>query len=325
MDADGSKCDLKAFYDFTYCDAEVAIKCEEQKDAERRENEVVGPSDIPREIINALLPPKYGVCNYPTITEIACRTWMTSERPWEKWQRLVSRELVSRQGVIRYHQLLDRLLVTQQARWRPICSIREKLFLQAFDEMIRQVACQCSEQGLLLLRVRDEMRMTMSMYQTLYHDSLHAPFTTDWEPDSPSALRSEKERLTETKDKYVRRLKFLELEMTQSAEKRAKKHQIHVRALRLRNTQLQLTLQFVAVGNAPLLQKTKFTINANDTLSVVYDFLRKQLQLRDSDALFLYCNRAFAPAPDQLLFDLAKCFSIDNVLILNYSLTHAWG
>ncbi|CCI47724.1 unnamed protein product [Albugo candida] len=282
MDADGSKCDLKAFYDFTYCDAEVAIKCEEQKDAERRENEVVGPSDIPREIINALLPPKYGVCNYPTITEIACRTWMTSERPWEKWQRLVSRELVSRQGVIRYHQLLDRLLVTQQARWRPICSIREKLFLQAF-------ACQCSEQGLLLLRVRDEMRMTMSMYQTLYHDSLHAPFTTDWEPDSPSALRSEKERLTETKDKYVRRLKF------------------------------------VAVGNAPLLQKTKFTINANDTLSVVYDFLRKQLQLRDSDALFLYCNRAFAPAPDQLLFDLAKCFSIDNVLILNYSLTHAWG
>ncbi|CCI47723.1 unnamed protein product [Albugo candida] len=267
MDADGSKCDLKAFYDFTYCDAEVAIKCEEQKDAERRENEVVGPSDIPREIINALLPPK---------------TWMTSERPWEKWQRLVSRELVSRQGVIRYHQLLDRLLVTQQARWRPICSIREKLFLQAF-------ACQCSEQGLLLLRVRDEMRMTMSMYQTLYHDSLHAPFTTDWEPDSPSALRSEKERLTETKDKYVRRLKF------------------------------------VAVGNAPLLQKTKFTINANDTLSVVYDFLRKQLQLRDSDALFLYCNRAFAPAPDQLLFDLAKCFSIDNVLILNYSLTHAWG
>ncbi|CCI47725.1 unnamed protein product [Albugo candida] len=303
MDADGSKCDLKAFYDFTYCDAEVAIKCEEQKDAERRENEVVGPSDIPREIINALLPPK---------------TWMTSERPWEKWQRLVSRELVSRQGVIRYHQLLDRLLVTQQARWRPICSIREKLFLQAF-------ACQCSEQGLLLLRVRDEMRMTMSMYQTLYHDSLHAPFTTDWEPDSPSALRSEKERLTETKDKYVRRLKFLELEMTQSAEKRAKKHQIHVRALRLRNTQLQLTLQFVAVGNAPLLQKTKFTINANDTLSVVYDFLRKQLQLRDSDALFLYCNRAFAPAPDQLLFDLAKCFSIDNVLILNYSLTHAWG
>lgn len=85
-------------------------------------------------------------------------------------------------------------------------SFSDKTFT-LLDEMIRQVACQCSEQGLLLLRVRDEMRMTMSMYQTLYHDSLHAPFTTDWEPDSPSALRSEKERLTETKDKYVRRLK----------------------------------------------------------------------------------------------------------------------
>nr|CCA20715.1 hypothetical protein PITG_10650 [Albugo laibachii Nc14] len=87
----------------------------------------------------------------------------------------------------------------------------------------------------------------------------------------------------------------------------------------------KVTLHFVAVGNAPILQKTKFTIDANDTLSVVYDFLRKQLKLKLSDALFIYCNRAFAPAPDQSLLDLQKCFSVDNVLVLNYSLTHAWG
>ena len=34
------------------------------------------------------------------------------------------------------------------------------------DEMIRQVAIECPERGLLLQRVRDELRMTISAYQT---------------------------------------------------------------------------------------------------------------------------------------------------------------
>ena len=40
------------------------------------------------------------------------------------------------------------------------------------DELIRQVAISCSERGLLLLRVRDEIRMTLAAYQTLYESSI---------------------------------------------------------------------------------------------------------------------------------------------------------
>lgn len=36
------------------------------------------------------------------------------------------------------------------------------------DELIRQVTINCAERGLLLLRVRDEIRMTVAAYQTLY-------------------------------------------------------------------------------------------------------------------------------------------------------------
>ena len=36
------------------------------------------------------------------------------------------------------------------------------------DELIRQVTINCAERGLLLLRVRDEIRMTIAAYQTLY-------------------------------------------------------------------------------------------------------------------------------------------------------------
>lgn len=40
------------------------------------------------------------------------------------------------------------------------------------DELIRQVTINCAERGLLLLRVRDEIRMTISAYQTLYESSV---------------------------------------------------------------------------------------------------------------------------------------------------------
>ncbi len=44
--------------------------------------------------------------------------------------------------------------------------------MKVFDELIRQVTINCTERGLLLLRVRDEIRMTIAAYQTLYESSV---------------------------------------------------------------------------------------------------------------------------------------------------------
>ena len=54
--------------------------------------------------------------------------------------------------------------------------------------------------------------------------------------------------------------------------------------------------------------------------------LRKLLSLGDSEPLFLYCQCAFAPPPDELLSDVAECFA-DNkgVLLVNYATIPAWG
>merc|ERR1712194_360195 len=49
---------------------------------------------------------------------------------------------------------------------------REELYAQTFDEIIRQCTIICAERGLLLLRVRDEIRMTIAAYQTLYESSI---------------------------------------------------------------------------------------------------------------------------------------------------------
>merc|ERR1711865_691298 len=67
---------------------------------------------------------------------------------------------------------MDTKLMERQARETGICPVREELYSQCFDELIRQVTINCSERGLLLLRVRDEIRMSIAAYQTLYQSSV---------------------------------------------------------------------------------------------------------------------------------------------------------
>ena len=67
---------------------------------------------------------------------------------------------------------LDKKLQERQARETGICPIREELYSQAFDEVIRQVTINCAERGFLLVRVRDEIKMTIQAYQTLYESSI---------------------------------------------------------------------------------------------------------------------------------------------------------
>ena len=74
--------------------------------------------------------------------------------------------------VLKLQEDLETLLQQKQARETGICPIREELYAQCFDELIRQITINCSERGLLLVRVRDEIRMTIQAYQTLYESSI---------------------------------------------------------------------------------------------------------------------------------------------------------
>lgn len=86
----------------------------------------------------------------------------------------------------------------------------------------------------------------------------------------------------------------------------------------------KVKVHFVAVGSAPIMKKTKFQIGADQRFAAVTSFLRKMLKLKGS-SLFLYCNSAFVPAPDELVGDLNDCFSVRGELVIHYSLQEAWG
>lgn len=84
----------------------------------------------------------------------------------------VSNLHASRLDVIQLQEALDQRLMERQARETGICPVREELYAQCFDELIREITINCPERGLLLLRIRDEIRMTIAAYQTLYQSSV---------------------------------------------------------------------------------------------------------------------------------------------------------
>jgi len=106
------------------------------------------------DILNSILPP---------------REWTEDGQLWVQY---VSSTPATRSDVITLQEQLDHKLQQRQARETGICPIREELYAQCFDELIRQVTINCAERGLLLLRVRDEIRMTIASYQTLYESSI---------------------------------------------------------------------------------------------------------------------------------------------------------
>ncbi|CEM08837.1 unnamed protein product [Vitrella brassicaformis CCMP3155] len=108
----------------------------------------------PEDLLHAILPP---------------REWLETNRHYIQY---VSSTPATRLDVIQLQEALDQRLMERQARESGICPVREELYAQTFDELIRQVTINGPERGLLLLRVRDDIRMTIAAYQTLYGSSV---------------------------------------------------------------------------------------------------------------------------------------------------------
>ncbi|CAG8536420.1 12191_t:CDS:2 [Ambispora leptoticha] len=87
----------------------------------------------------------------------------------------------------------------------------------------------------------------------------------------------------------------------------------------------KVVVRFRAIGNAPILKQNFYKITASNQFKAVIQFLRRELNYKASDPLFLYINSAFSPAPDEIVSNLHKCFNTDGHLIINYCTSAAWG
>lgn len=107
-----------------------------------------------QDILNSILPP------------------LEYSKDKQHYKEYVLSTPATKADVIALQKELDNKLQVRRARETGICPVREELYAQCFDELIRQITIICAHRGLLLVRVRDEMRMTIQAYQTLYESAL---------------------------------------------------------------------------------------------------------------------------------------------------------
>lgn len=80
---------------------------------------------------------------------------------------LVSTKQANRTQLIEMKNDFEQLIKQRRAREMGLDNIRYQLAFQLFDEIIRESAIDCKERGLLLLRIRDEAKMTLQSYGIL--------------------------------------------------------------------------------------------------------------------------------------------------------------
>jgi dynein light intermediate chain len=81
--------------------------------------------------------------------------------------------------------------------------------------LIRQITINCEERGLLLLRVRDEAKMTIAAYETLYESSIAFGIRKALMAEfKRSALETRIKTIHESKRNYEREVKRMKVNNT---------------------------------------------------------------------------------------------------------------
>lgn len=191
------------------------------------------------DILNSILPP---------------REWTEDGQLWVQY---VSSTPATRLDVINLQEKLDQQLQQRQARETGICPVREELYAQCFDELIREVTINCAERGLLLLRVRDEMRMTIAAYQTLYESAVAFGMRKALQTEQGknemenriTTLESEVKDLERQVQEWKLKCEAIEKRENERREAEAKKHKEEVQYLENYAKQLKQQLETFLVPN----------------------------------------------------------------------------
>ena len=176
------------------------------------------------DVLNSILPPR------------------ESTDEGQLWVQYVSSKKASVEVVQKLQEDLDALKNSKAARETGIDAVREELYAQCFDEIIRQVTIECTERGLLLLRIRDELRMTIQAYQSLYESSISLSMRKTLRADQDKAKAEEtikklEQECTDIQNKIDSVEEEIEESKEQDQEEIAAEQKAHEAELKYRNRQ----------------------------------------------------------------------------------------
>ncbi|KAK4636087.1 Ubiquitin-like protein ATG12 [Fulvia fulva] len=89
--------------------------------------------------------------------------------------------------------------------------------------------------------------------------------------------------------------------------------------------QAKVTVRLSPLPNTPQLKQPRFKCSSNQRFEYIVRFLRRKLGLKDSESVFCYVNSVFAPGLDEGVGNLWRCFKVGDELVVNYSITQAFG
>ena len=206
----------------------------------KRENSAIDNNPSLSETLNAMFLP---------------REW---EESGKKFIQYVSPEPATREKARDLFKALDEKIKERQAREKGICPVREELYSQCFDEIIRQVTIECPERGLLLLRVRDEIKMTIASYQTLYESAilfgirkqLQAEEGKEELKKKKAELELKKKKLIEKKLQLENKLKAFDKQVEERKQIEEAKREEEIKFLKEQNENLEKFLNSIDQSKA---------------------------------------------------------------------------
>ncbi|XP_015371366.1 PREDICTED: 33 kDa inner dynein arm light chain, axonemal-like, partial [Diuraphis noxia] len=108
-----------------------------------------------------------------------CTTVLNSILPPKEWEvdgktfsQQISIQPATNRDVKNLVEKFDTYLKEYNVKGVGICPIKQKIYNQCFNEVIRQVTLNCTERGYMLIRIRDELQMTIDGYKEVYESAL---------------------------------------------------------------------------------------------------------------------------------------------------------
>ena len=198
--------------------------------------------------------------NNPSLSETLNSMFLPRE--WEengkRFIQYVSPEPATREKARDLFKALDEKIKERQAREKGICPVREELYSQCFDGIIRQVTIECPERGLLLLRVRDEIKMTIASYQTLYESAILFGIRKQLQAEAgkeelkkrKEELEQRKKKLIEKKLQFENKLKAFDKQIEERKQIESVKREEEIKFLKEQNDNLEKFLQSIDQAKA---------------------------------------------------------------------------
>jgi ubiquitin-like protein ATG12 len=100
--------------------------------------------------------------------------------------------------------------------------------------------------------------------------------------------------------------------------------------------ELKVKIHFIAVGNAPIMKRTKFLVARTETFASLQTRLRKLITQPSTSTtvatnvhnptppLFMYLHTCFVPSLEDIIGQLFDLYGVEELKV-HYSLQEAWG